>query len=148
MGDNLFIQKIDINRSKINSYDEYPFNIKWIKNFKGISLNKWVTFLVGENGSGKSTFIEALAVSLKLNAEGRTQNFNFETKNTHSNLFEYLKVYKNGNIPKTKFFLKLKVFIIFLLKWSGYMKKIIMLLYIIIMEGICIIVLMENPLLI
>ena len=34
---------------------------------------------MGENGIGKSTFIEAIAVALGLPAEGGTQNFRYES---------------------------------------------------------------------
>ena len=36
-----------------------------------------VTFLVGENGTGKSTLLEAVAVACGFNAEGGTRNFDF-----------------------------------------------------------------------
>lgn len=41
----------------------FPFNLALVKKFKTVELNRPVTFLVGENGSGKSTFLEALAAS-------------------------------------------------------------------------------------
>lgn len=104
----LFIRQIELKREDI-SFDEYPFNIEVIKNFHKIELTSPVTFFVGENGIGKSTFIEALAVALGLNAEGGTQNFNFSTCKTHSNLWEYLYV-KKENIPRTMFFLRAESF--------------------------------------
>jgi len=65
--------------------------------------------LVGENGTGKSTIIEAIAVSMGLNPEGGTQNFNFKTQDTHSELSKYLKI-TTGNVPETKFFLRAESF--------------------------------------
>ena len=78
MDSNLFIKKITLDRDKINNYDVYPFNIEVKKHLEDIKFNKPVTFLVGENGIGKSTFIEALAVQVGLNPEGGSQNFNFK----------------------------------------------------------------------
>ncbi len=109
MNSNLFIKTISLERDKIDNFDIYPFNIDVVKNLSVIKLNKPVTFLIGENGIGKSTFIEALAVSIGLNPEGGSQNFNFSTKNTHSNLFEYLRIGR-FNKPKTKFFLRTESF--------------------------------------
>ena len=37
---------------------------------EGLTLDKGVTFLVGENGSGKSTIVEAVAMAFGLVAEG------------------------------------------------------------------------------
>jgi len=109
MNSNLFIKKIILERDKIDNFDIYPFNIELINQFNEIEFTKPVTFLVGENGVGKSTFIEALAVGVGLNPEGGTQNFNFSTKNTHSILSDYIRVLKYDK-PKTKFFLRAESF--------------------------------------
>ncbi len=107
---NLYIDKVKYEKEKISDTKKYPFNIPAIKNLDELNFDKNVTFLIGENGVGKSTFIEALAISLDLNPEGGTQNFMFKTSDTHSNLSDYFKIYKNGNVPKTKFFLRAESF--------------------------------------
>lgn len=109
MNDNLFIKKIIFEREKVIDFEQYPFNIEIIKNLHELTITSPVTFLIGENGIGKSTFIEAIAVSLGLNAEGGTQNFNFSTKNTTSELSNYFIIPKY-NYPKTKFFLRAETF--------------------------------------
>lgn len=106
---NLIIKKISLEREKITSFNKYPFNIDVIKNFDELNFDSQVTFLVGENGVGKSTFIEALAVALGLPAEGGTENFRYETKNTTSELSNYLRV-GTYNKPKMKFFLRAESF--------------------------------------
>ena len=50
----LFIKKIDIDKESFPNNKIYPFNIDIIKNFNTINLTKNVTFIVGENGVGKS----------------------------------------------------------------------------------------------
>jgi len=64
-----------------------------------------VTFLVGENGTGKSTLLEAIAAAFGFNPEGGTKNFNFSTKDTHSELYELITLSK-GIRPKDGFFLR------------------------------------------
>lgn len=49
-----------------------------------------VTFLVGENGTGKSTLLEAIAVACGFNPEGGTKNFTFSTHQSHSDLYKAL----------------------------------------------------------
>ena len=71
-----------------------------------IAFHKQVTFFVGENGSGKSTLIEALAVSMGFNPEGGSRNFNFSTRNTHSELCDYLRVARGVIRHRTGFFLR------------------------------------------
>ena len=110
MNNELFVNGIKIEKNQIKDVNEYPFNIECIKGINELNFNKPVTFLIGENGVGKSTFIEALAIKLGLNPEGGTQNFMFRTKDTHSNLYKYLCVYNYGNKPQTKFFLRAESF--------------------------------------
>ncbi len=107
---NLFIDGIKYNKNTIPNKDIYPFNIPAISNLNELKFNKNVTFFIGENGAGKSTLVEALAVSLGLNPEGGTQNFNFKTADSHSNLSDYLTIYTNGNVPDTKYFLRAESF--------------------------------------
>ena len=106
----LFIKKIDIDKDSFPSNNIYPFNIDIIKSFKTLYLNKNVTFIVGENGIGKSTFIEALAVSCGLNAEGGTGNFMFTTRETDYELSEYIKIDHFQRKCETKFFLRAESF--------------------------------------
>lgn len=68
-----------------------------------------VVFLVGENGTGKSTLLEAIAVSLGFNPEGGTKNFNFATDETHSGLFRHLRVSRSAYF-KDGFFLRAESF--------------------------------------
>ena len=101
----LYINKISLKRDEIENFNKYPFDIKIIKELTEIELTSQVTFFVGENGTGKSTFIEAIAMASGLNPEGGTQNFSFSTFDDYSNLYKYLRISKLG-IPKTKFFLR------------------------------------------
>lgn len=103
------IKRIYLEKEKIDSWENYPFTIDIVKNFESIEFQSPVTFLIGENGVGKSTFIEAIAVSCGLNAEGGSQNFRFSTQNTTSNLSDYLRI-EMYNRPKTKFFLRAENF--------------------------------------
>jgi predicted ATPase len=106
----MFIKKIELKNDF--SYDEnkYPYNIPILKNFSNVILESPVTFFVGENGSGKSTFIEAIAVAMGLNAEGGSQNFMFKTKDTHSDLYNHLAISKGIEKPRTKYFLRAESF--------------------------------------
>ncbi|WP_348982312.1 AAA family ATPase [Desulfosporosinus sp. FKB] len=96
-----YIRYIELDRERVPSFSEYPFNLPAIKSLQRLSFHPQVTFIVGENGSGKSTILESIAVAYGFNAEGGTKNFNFTSKATHSTLNNYIKVVK-GTVKYTK----------------------------------------------
>jgi predicted ATPase len=105
-----FASRLTLQRDKIHSPRDYPFNLAAIRNLDSLDFHPKVTFVVGENGSGKSTLLEAVAVSLGFNAEGGTKNFRFGTRNSHSDLSDYLRIAKGFKRPKTGFFLRAESF--------------------------------------
>lgn len=79
--------------------------VKYLSDKKQLSFSSNVTFFVGENGTGKSTLIEAIAVAFGFNAEGGTKNFNFSTNKTHSELCKHIILSKTGH-ARDGFFLR------------------------------------------
>lgn len=103
----MFVHELKL--SEIGNHLEYPFGVFAIQEILrrgGLSFEKPVTFLSGDNGIGKSTILEAIAVAYGINPEGGSQNFNFNTVESHSNLHESVCLIRKGKIPKTKFFLR------------------------------------------
>lgn len=75
-----------------------------------LELKSPVTFFVGENGTGKSTLLEAVAVSYGFNPEGGSRNFQFAARQTHSFLYRYITLVKgpyrarDGYFPRAESF--------------------------------------------
>ncbi len=90
--------------------DCYPFNIPAVSYLEQLEFHEDITFFVGENGSGKSTMLEAIAVAMGFGREGGTRNVQFETANTVSELHNYLKVVKSFAKPKDYYFLRAESF--------------------------------------
>ena len=65
--------------------------------------------VVGPNGMGKSTLLEAIAVKAGFNAEGGSKNFRFATRETHSPLYGNL-VLGRGLKPRDGYFLRAESF--------------------------------------
>lgn len=74
-----------------------------------LTFDRPVTIFVGENGVGKSTLLEAIAVCCGFNPEGGSRNFRFSTEDTHSGLGEYLTPIRKG-YNKDGFFLRAESF--------------------------------------
>ncbi|SJZ48071.1 Predicted ATPase [Pilibacter termitis] len=101
------IQKISIDDLPEN---EYFSSIPALKNLHSLSFDCPITFFMGENGSGKSTLLEAIAVKSGMNAEGGGRNFNFQTRQTHSSLADFLTIQWNFLQPQDTFFLRAESF--------------------------------------
>lgn len=88
--------------------DDYTAHLPALRELERLELDPRMTFLVGENGSGKSTLIEAIAVAAKLNAEGggRTQQFAFSTRSSHSPLHKRIELERAALPPRNAFFLR------------------------------------------
>ena len=72
----------------------------------GLDLAAGVTFLVGENGSGKSTIVEAVAEEFGLNAEGGTPNARHVTAQERSDLSQRIALERVGGSSRWGFFLR------------------------------------------
>ena len=112
MFSDLFIHEVKVKRD-IAEDESYVFElpaVKYLCNKGSLGFNNKVTFFVGENGTGKSTLLEAIAVAYGFNAEGGSRNFNFSTASTHSDLYRYLTICKGIKRPSDGFFLRAESF--------------------------------------
>lgn len=85
----------------------YPWDLPAVAALAdGVALDPRVTYLIGENGSGKSTLLEAIAVAGGMNAEGGSSNFVFSTRDSHSDLWQAVRLVRGVRRAKTDFFLR------------------------------------------
>ncbi len=105
-----YLVKMQLLRDRVESFDDYPYSLPVIQNIDTLEFHPQVTFIVGENGSGKSTLLEAIATAWGFNPEGGTQNFNFTTRSSHSDLWQKVRLSKGFKRPKDGFFLRAESF--------------------------------------
>jgi predicted ATPase len=105
-----FVRSVVLKRDEVESFDAYPFSIPAIRKLTELELDAAVTLLAGENGSGKSTVVEAIAVSLGFNAEGGSRNMSVATRDSHSPLHEQLRVVRGARTARNGFFLRAESF--------------------------------------
>lgn len=91
-------------------YEAYPFSIAAVRDLADITFHPNVTFFVGENGAGKSTVLEALAVALGFGSEGGTRNVQFKTAESVSPLHQVLRVARGAQKPADGYFLRAESF--------------------------------------
>ena len=105
-----YLLSVSLDRKRVPSFDEYPFCLPVVRRLRTLTLHPAVTFIIGENGSGKSTLLEAIAVAWGFNPEGGSRNFQFQTRASHSNLHEYLRLVRGVHRPRGGFFLRAESF--------------------------------------
>ena len=106
----IFLKGIRLKAKEGTDRNHYPFNIPALRDFKELPFESPVTFFVGENGMGKSTLIEAIAIAMNFNPEGGTANFKFSTSDSHSELFDYLTPIRGAKRNRDGFFLRAESF--------------------------------------
>lgn len=106
---NLFIQEVlfEWNEIKPNSYIR---TIESLRDVEKIEFQSPVSLFVGENGTGKSTLLEAIAVAHGFNPEGGTKNYVFSTYDSHSELCDAIRIAKGYRKEKWGYFLRAESF--------------------------------------
>ncbi|SEU18679.1 Predicted ATPase [Paenibacillus sp. NFR01] len=102
----LYLLHAELLRQHIPDFQAYPFALPAVRGLERLEFRRPVTFLVGENGTGKSTLLEGIAAAWGFNPEGGTLNFTFNTRASHSSLYQYLRIARGVRRPKDGFFLR------------------------------------------
>lgn len=110
-------------------FNQYPFSLNIIKNLRDIEFSTPVTFFVGENGTGKSTILEAITNKAGFGPEGGSKNITFKTseETTYSgtqNLSEQITLSwrqkpKNGYFFRAESFFNLANYIDYIAREGG-----------------------------
>ena len=100
-----YLREISIAADAQFDEDHYPFSIPAVREMGTMMLHADVTFFVGENGAGKSTILEAIAVGMGLPSEGGTRNV-YRDQQASSPLHEHLKLVKGFRTPRSAYFLR------------------------------------------
>lgn len=72
----------------------------------GIEFGPGVTFLIGENGSGKSTIVEGVAIAYGMSPEGGSRGAQHRTRATESPLSDWLRIQRGVGASRWGFFLR------------------------------------------
>ena len=105
---NVFVRGIKLDENQ--NENSYSFSIPAVRDIERFSFTAPVTFLVGENGSGKSTVVEAVAIAAGFNAEGGTKNYSFSTEDTTSRLADTATLIRGAKREKYGYFLRAESF--------------------------------------
>lgn len=105
----LFIREAAIDWNVVPR-DSYLRDILALKGFTRLVFESNVTFFAGENGTGKSTLLEGIAVAYGYNPEGGTKNYHFSTYQDVSELEEAIRLVKGYRKRNSGYFFRAESF--------------------------------------
>jgi predicted ATPase len=79
------LKRLTLLRDRVDDWNAYPFSVPTIRAIDKLEFKSRVCFFAGENGTGKSTLLEAIAAHYGFGREGGTRNFsNSSTASNYS----------------------------------------------------------------
>jgi predicted ATPase len=79
------LKRLTLLRDRVDDWNAYPFSVPTIRAIDRLEFKSRICFFAGENGTGKSTLLEAIAAHYGFGREGGTRNFsNSSTPSNYS----------------------------------------------------------------
>lgn len=105
------LREVRLDPGRIKDPQAFPFALPAVRALETPrEFHPQVTFLVGENGSGKSTILEAIAAKLDLDAQGGDTVLTFIEHQADTPLHEALVLSRGGRSPSMRYFLRAESF--------------------------------------
>ena len=105
-----YLQQVSMRFDTEIDTEVYPYNIPSVREMGCLEFHADVTFFVGENGTGKSTVLEAIALALGYSPEGGTRNVQLKTTDSVSTLHQSLRLGRSFGKPRDGYFLRAESF--------------------------------------
>lgn len=105
-----YLRSVSVGQISDEDAGVYPFNIPAVGDMGKLQFHPDVTLFVGENGAGKSTVLEALALALGFSPEGGTRNVQLSTTSSTSDLHRSIRLVRGFRRPKDGYFLRAESF--------------------------------------
>ena len=100
----MYIKKVTLFPEKFPTKEKYPFNLHTFHQTRIVNLNSPVTFFVGENGTGKSTLLEAVSHRCGIHIWQSPEGERFEINPYEKEFYKYIAVeWLNGYVPGSFF---------------------------------------------
>lgn len=100
----MHLKKVTIFSERFPSREHYPFILDIFQGTESISLDSPVTLLVGENGTGKSTLLEAVCRRCGIHIWRDTARMRYQPSPYEKKFYRYISVeWTNGRVPGSYF---------------------------------------------
>ncbi|HEY1799978.1 MAG TPA: AAA family ATPase [Terriglobales bacterium] len=106
------LRKITLLRERVNDWTSYPFSVPPIAKLEELVFHSRICFFAGENGTGKSTLLEAIAAHYGFGPEGGNRNFSSDTTESNHSIDPLVKAVRLSFDKRTGqgFFLRAESF--------------------------------------
>lgn len=95
-----FIKSVTLLHEKYPTGDHYPFKLPIFNQTRQLIFDTPVTLFVGENGTGKSTLLEALARASYIHIWSNSEGIRYQVNPYEKELHNYLSLeWSNGRVP-------------------------------------------------
>ena len=100
----IYLKQVDIHSKKFPVLNFYPFNLKIFQNTNRVEFNTPVTLFIGENGTGKSTLLKAIAYKCGIHIWQSEFNLRCEQNPYEEDLYKTISTqWENGPVPGSFF---------------------------------------------
>jgi predicted ATPase len=98
------ITSVTLQPEKYPTGDHYPFNLPIFNETRQLVFDTPITLFVGENGTGKSTLLQALARACGIHIWRRQAGVRYQSNRYEKQLYKYLSLeWSNGSVPGAYF---------------------------------------------
>jgi len=106
------LKKLTLLRERVQDWEIYPFSVPALRGLREVTFQSRICFFAGENGTGKSTLLEAIAEHYGLGREGGNRNFRNETTESNHSIDPLVKALRLSfdNRTGAGFFLRAESF--------------------------------------
>ncbi len=100
----MHLDRVTLSPEKYPTEEHYPFNMPVFRETTEIAFRSNITFFIGENGTGKSTFLEALAHKCGIHIWKAEEKTRVKTNPYAQILYRYITVHwTDGHVPGSFF---------------------------------------------
>lgn len=100
----MYISGLRLLHERFPTDRSYPFNLELFRKTDSIEFSRPVTFFIGENGTGKSTLLRAIAKKCNIHIWKDEERYRYHSNPYEDDLFNYIEVEMTGGEVTGSFF--------------------------------------------